>query len=400
MSTIKKFGAFCEKHPVLKFIFLTIAENLIWLLVVALFKFLKQKYHLYLFLSKTPIDNFDDYIISTPKMFTAATINIWLIGSVLLLLITLLVMWICHMKTRRKKAEADFKVLQAQNQTLSNTISEQSKQINNWLPMIKEYKEDKELKEIVGCLSDYTQKSDIVDSIQLYTYPQLSAPKNVSSTVNIPFQFITGTASSESNVNALYHINYQLDYNIYRDLYNLFDERNAYYSEHKQSRDVTIERSIQEQALKVFKNISTILNNIPDASCISDEHYAYYRMLEILTTLVIAKEELVECKKLLEYSEVIETQLKQGQRTGLLGAIFVASMYYFGNENSVVKKNRGYFATPFTFKGHKMMMLVVLQRNKLRLAPKHQEIECCTEIYDEIASLLAERFSERSPVCQ
>lgn len=397
MSKIKETWKKLQERPILSFIVLTISENLLWNGCVALFNLLNQKYIMYVMWAKYPVEDFDSYISKNPKALMDIPVSIRFIGSIILIVITALIIWIKH--TRKQKAVVDN--IKNQNKQLSTTISEQADLIDQLRPLAEECRAKQEDEKLISVLSKYTNQSDIVESIQLYTHTPLIAPSEAESIVDVSFKFVNGTTSPKANINALFHINYQFGYEIYVPLHNLFKVRNAYFSEHRKCSSSSQEDQIQLEAIALFKRIAAILNNIQNVSEISDVHYAYYRILEILATLVIVgKDELAECKKLLKYNTGIEAQLKSGQRTGLLGTLFTETMYYFGNENSVVKKNRGYFTAPLDFKGNKMIMLVVLHRNRLRLAPKHQELECCKEIYDEIEKLLVDSLSERSLVCQ
>lgn len=179
----------------------------------------------------------------------------------------------------------------------------------------------------------------------------------------------------------------------------LLERRRKYFTERKCVRNAKIEKDIQSDAIKLFEEISIILNDIKDISEISDQHYALYRILEILATLVITKEKSVNCKQLLHYQAGVESQLKVGLRTGMLGALLLQTMYCFANENSVYKRDRSYFATTLEYNSHKLMLLAILQRDKLRIDPHDDEVSYCTKVYDEIESLLRNGLYGRSQAC-
>ena len=240
-------------------------------------------------------------------------------------------------------------------------------------------------------LDEYTCKSEVVESIQLFSYsplPDISACDS-DNDVEISFHFEGGCSKRRSNVNVLYNMNYQFEYEIYGSLIQLFRKRNDYYSQnYSRKADKTIEKKIQTDAIAIFNEITVHLNNINDIEQIKNIHYAYYRMLEVLSGVVLLPNKAVECKKLLIKPE-IENQLKTGQRTGMLGTLFTESMYSFCNENSSIKRNRSYFATPLDYKGKNYILLAILERDKLRRGPNdHDDINCCEKIYDEIAALL------------
>lgn len=53
---------------------------------------------------------------------------------------------------------------------------------------------------MVAILSDFTEKSEVVDSIQLFRYTQLPAPQQIAQDqiVEVGFKFCDGTASSKA----------------------------------------------------------------------------------------------------------------------------------------------------------------------------------------------------------
>lgn len=389
----EKLCNWLKAHPIVNFITITIMENMIWLFVT---NWISMPYVAYLFIFSSNLASKNDYALFREQTLVSLSFSIKTIGIVLLLIGTLIYFVMQHSRKRCELAEAN--AINWKKKYTNNLVNED--QIKTLNARLLELKPRIELNRLVDLLSQFTNESEIVESIQLYEHSELPNPKNVSanSFIDISFKFLDGTAAKDANVNALLHIRYQLGSDIYYPLYHLFADRNAYYAQHQRSSNATQEHDIQAKAISLFTDISKILNKLTDVSEIRDIHYAYYRILEMLATIVIAKEELVECKKLLEYSGEIESQLKRGQRTGLLGTLFMESMYYFGNENSFSKKNRCYFTAPLNYKGRKMIMVVVLQKNKLRLGPNQKELECCKEIYDEINQLLTDTLSERRTV--
>ena len=113
----------------------------------------------------------------------------------------------------------------------------------------------------------------------------------------------------------------------------------------------------------------------------------YYKLLDILANIVIGKS--IKYNNLLENGE-IETQLKYGQRTGMLGAIFTGQLYCFYNDNSITKKDRIYFSVPISYKGNQLILLGICNKNKLRVARNRSCIDCCVQIYDEINKALVQ----------
>lgn len=294
---------------------------------------------------------------------------------------------------RNRESEYNATILQLTDE-LTAAQENYNSELDKQTQKISEYEEWNNL---CNKLYDYTNKSEVVESIQLFSYSPISdiCASDSKNDIEISFHFEGGCAKKKSNVNVLYNMNYQFGYTIYESLSHLFKRRNDYYSQdYSHKADKTTEKNIQTEAINVFNEITDLLNEIKEVSQIKDIHYAYYRMLEILSNVVLSPTKAVECKELLVVDSTIEKQLKTGQRTGMLGTLFTESTYSFCNENSSVKKNRSYFTTPLNYKGKNFILLVILERDKLRLHPNdHDDIKCCEKIYDEIAAILKSKVA-------
>ena len=317
-------------------------------------------------------------------------IKLWIVLAVVLFILSWFVFMCIYFKRKHDVYQKYITEIKETNETLSaakETIENQLKSKNSEIDKYEEWDV------LCKTLSDYTRQSEVVESIQLFSYSDLPnvCDINPKADIEISFHFEGGCAKEKSNVNVLYNMNYQFKPDIYEALINLFEKRNEYYSEKAYSRKAnkTIEKDIQADAIKIFNKIALLLNDISDISQIDDVHYAYYRMLEVLSNVVLSPTKAVECKGLLNVKLEIEQQLKTGQRTGMLGTLFTKSTYSFCNENSSIKRNRSYFTSPLIYKGRKLVLLVILERDKLRLGPNgHDDIKCCEKIYDEIAIAL------------
>lgn len=378
-----KFKKWCSDHQIFTGIIGSLVATVIWTGLQLV----------------TDIEQVIYIIVSPPKNETLSSMptknmlvlnmKLWFWGIIIIFLVSVIIgigYFIGHKKSKMVSQDN----IPQQDCNSCEKASDLTQANTNLQDKLKRYEEWDEL---IDKLKKYTQDSEIVDSVQLFTYSPLPSYTEIAhpKIVDISFHFEGGCTKSSANVNALHNMNYQFGYDVYEALIKLFKKRNAYYaaSAYGERADKEIEKEIQSLANKIFNQIAELLNDIKDETQIEDTHYAYYRMLEVLTNIVLSPNEAIECRKLLVLDENIEKKLKTGQRTGMLGTLFVEATYSFCNENSITKSNRSYFSTPLQYKEKKLILLVVLERDKLRLGPNgHDDIRCCEMIYDQIANVL------------
>lgn len=256
--------------------------------------------------------------------------------------------------------------------------------------LLTEYQSALPYKKLTDCLNNFFDNTEVLESIQLFSAPKLPAIEdaNLMNEIKIQLKFIDGKAKSFSNTNALFNINYIFEKSIYYDVKKLFDSRNYYYSANGRQRDPNTEKDIQEKALGLFDKIRNHLDNIKNISDIDNTHYACYKLLEILANVVIGDKSIINCDKMLQLED-IEKQLKYGQRTGMLGAIFTENLYCFYNENSLTKKDRMYFSVPISYKNEQLILLGICNKNALKVTTNCDYVKCCENIYEDIRKALS-----------
>lgn len=272
-------------------------------------------------------------------------------------------------------------------ESLTNQNSEKQKQYEN---LLTQYNNALPYKKLTDCLDEFFDKTEVLESLQLFSTPKLPTIEeaNAMSEINIPLKFVSGIAKKSSNTNALFNINYTFNKSIYHNIKKLFDLRNRYYSTNNKQRDPNTEKDIQKEALVLFNDIKSDLDSIKSVGDIKDTHYACYKLLEILANVVIGDKSIVNCDQLLESNEV-EPQLKYGQRTGMLGAIFTENLYCFYNENSMTKKDRMYFSVPISYKQQQLILLGICNKNDLKVTTNCDYVKCCERIYEAIEEVLS-----------
>lgn len=273
-------------------------------------------------------------------------------------------------------------------ESLTNQNSENQKLYEN---LLAQYHSALPYKKLTNCLDDFFNKNEVLESLQIFSAPKLPTIEdaNTMSEINIPLKFVGGMAKPFSNTNALFNINYTFDKSIYQDIKKLFELRNRYYSTNSKQRDPNTERKIQKEALELFTDIKNNLDSIKSVGNIKNTHYACYKLLEILANVVIGDKSIVNCDQLLESND-IELQLKYGQRTGMLGAIFTENLYCFYNENSMTKKDRMYFSVPILYKQQQLILLGICNKNDLKVTTNCGYVRCCEQIYEAIKTTLSQ----------
>ena len=273
---------------------------------------------------------------------------------------------------------------------LADKITKQQKKYET---LMLDYQKALPYKNLTDPLKKYFAKSEVLESIQLFSVPELPSLEKANSLtkIEIPLHFVDGMAKETSNTNALFNINYTLDKSTYHDVKKLFDMRNQYYDRKDSQRNPEVENDIQREAVRVFEMIKDHLNSISSKNDIKDYHYVYYKLLDILANIVIGKG--IQYSNLLDAPD-IEEQLRYGQRTGMLGAIFTEQLYCFYNENSMTKKDRLYFSVPILYKKKRLILLGICNKNNLRIEKNHTCMDCCEQIYDEIRKALAKSGGE------
>ena len=372
-----------SQHPIITGVIGSLIASAI-LAILTFFTDIPQEVYLVL----TDSENDTLAFLFSSDVFTIKT-KLWILGLFIIFLIFIVILISFNFGHKHAKKS----LIHISTDTACNSCSKIVEFSEKAADLQSKIQEQDDWNDLITKLDNYTQNSEVVDSIQLFTYTPLPDYKNIDSKkyVDISFRFKGGCTKPNANVNALYNMNYQFSYDIYESLIKLFKKRNEYYatSAYGKPADKETERIIQDQAISVFNEITELLNNIQDEQHIEDIHYVYYRMLEVLTNVVLSPAKAIDCKKLLKINEGIENKLKTGMRTGMLGTLFIEATYSFCNENSFVKSNRSYFSTPLNYKEQKLILLVILERDKLRLGPNgRDDIKCCESIYYEIANIL------------
>ena len=142
---------------------------------------------------------------------------------------------------------------------------------------------------------------------------------------------------AKNNSNTLLFMQYYFESDIYRDLKKLFDLRKTYYAEKNAGKRANkkIFKEIKKSALDINLSLTKTLNDLSNINFIEEYHYTYYRILQILSNLIIPEKKAIECKRMLECPKRIENHLKTAQRNGILGSLFTGKMYCFYNEHII-----------------------------------------------------------------
>ena len=377
---------FNKKHPIMFSFLLSIFASIIYALFIdPLIKTCQNSNFLKIIISSTSSSKIS-------FMFQVNAITILFILGIIIFLTIKITHTITYSKTKKEiknKLPDDVfceKCINVEKLVHKNT--DLQKQYNE---LEAEYRSELPYKKLTDCLSVFFKKTDILESLQLFSTIRLPSAENIStmSEINIPLHFIGGNAKDFSNTNALFSINYTFNKSIYYDLKKLFDLRNKYYLTKGTHRDPDTEKEIQKNAIDLFNRIKNDLDSINDNRNIQDTHYACYRMLEILANLVIGDTSIINCDQLLQSKE-IETQLKYGQRTSMLGAIFTENLYCFYNENSITKKDRMYFSVPIEYKGDCFLILGICNKNNLKITATCDYVKCCEQIFEDMEKSLSE----------
>ena len=322
--------------------------------------------------------------------------------TILLLLSTmcLLCVYISVVVTKKRTSEAIKSNLPNDNfcktcETTSSLTNKCETEQKRYEQLLSEYQKALPYKKLTDQLNEFFDQNEVLESLQLFSIPDLPTLEQANRLehIDIPLRFISGMAKNTSNTNALFNINYTLETPLYHDIKRLFDMRNQYYARNSSQRDAKTEDDIQREAIRIYYSIKQELDSISNINCIKETHYVCYKLLDILANVVVGDEEILECGQLLN-SQTIEEQLKFGQRTGMLGAVFTDQLYFFYNENSMTKKDRIYFSVRISYKKHQLILLGICNKNNLRIAKNHDYIKCCTQIYDDIRKTLAKLGGE------
>ena len=385
---IKRFSS---EHPFLFWVAKVIGGELIWTLLVSLISIPRR---LHLFLTVDPIQASPDneYIFLTEELGIVNQ-NVFFCGAIVIALLIILSS-VFSLHTSKKALKRQKQSDEVHTKDLLRIQQERDEIKEKYDILDKQTKSQREISQLVSVLQEYTIGTEIVDCIQLFEHSDLSDSGIASSDnlIDVSVQFIDGCTNKNVNVNALFCSHYIFERDIFDSLTSLLNAREKYLSECQRRRDKTREKHLQDHAIELVKELNNRLNTLA-LSEISDIHYVYYRVLEILTTLVLMPDaKAVEIERLLQGDAEVEAQLKTGRRTGILGSLLLNSSYAFSNEHSFVKKDRYYFTTPLLYKEHNLIMLVVLQGNMLRTGPQQDKLKCCEEIYDQIKDLLKSKL--------
>lgn len=289
-------------------------------------------------------------------------------------------------KKEIKEKESTIIELKEQNKTLSNEITNLENEIRS------------PLNKLLSVLKQYIDENDVVDSTQLFSidYPSHDVDQYSSKIISVRVDFVGGFARNNSN--ALLLMNYYFESDIYYKLKELFDLRKKYFDDSSigKTKNNNAFEEIQTKAIELTNILENKLNKVSSIDHVDEIHYSYYRMLEVLSNVVLFKYRATECKRLLSCSEDIETHLKTAHRNGILGTFFTKSMYCFYNENSCIKKNRMYFSIILTCPSNELdkpnhyIILVAVDKKALRTGQGRDELECCKMLCNNLTKKLSE----------
>lgn len=369
-----------EKHPIISSLILSIIASAVYKLF---FEPLIGKYQQLKFLIITlNLTLPNDKIVS----FSTNLITILFYLIVIIFLTTVVTHFITKSRTRKRIQSTlpDDTFCKDCNDIVDLKQKNAEKQ-EKYDKLLSEYQTALPYKKLTDCLSNFFDNTEVLESLQLFSVPRLPSIDEVDSLdeVCIPLHFVDGKAKEHSNTNALFNVNYTFEKSIYYDLKKLFDSRNNYYLTSSKQRNPYTEKNIQEDAIKLFQKIKESLDSINDISEIQNTHYACYKLMEILANVVIGETSIINCDKMLE-SPKIEAQLRFGQRTGMLGAIFTENLYCFYNENSMTKKDRMYFSVPISYKNTQFILLGICNKNDLKVTTNCDYVKCCEQIYEQV----------------
>lgn len=373
---------FKKEHPIMLSISISLVASVIYTIII---EPIINKYQKLEFLKITI-----KFILPSVDIVTITTslITVFFIIFVAMFLI----IFITNILVKNKiKKDLPSKVFCNECTDIYNLKQKNNEQANQYDNLLLEYQQALPYKKLTDCLNNLFEDTEVLESIQLFLTPKLPSVEvaNSMNEINIPLKFVNGKAKPFSNTNALFNINYTFDKSIYYDIKNLFDKRNQYYSTNSKQRNPNTEKEIQNNAMSLFRNIKEDLDAIKDIHEIKNTHYASYKLLEILANVVIGENSMINCHQLLKLDDV-EKQLKFGQRTGMLGAIFTESLYCFYNENSMTKKDRMYFSVPISYKQQQFILLGICNKNDLKIARNCDYVKCCEHIYEKIYKALHE----------
>lgn len=378
---------FTEKHPILTAIIISLISTSIYALLFesVIKKIATLEIEMQLFFNK------DKPITVSINIISIIFVVLLIIGIIIYLSNAFIKKRILHTLPNDNYCQSCSNISE-----LNKKLGEQQKQLKK---LNDDFQKALPYKELTDKLTEYFKDNDVLESIQLFSSLPLPPvdPLNENGDINIPLKFIHGLAKNSSNINVLFNINYVFTHSIYNEIKSLFDEYNAYYSYDTKQRNLRKEAYIKSEVLKIHDILSQYLNAPQNIEELCDSHYSSYKILELVTNMSVGEDSIVECTKLLK-NDVIEEQLKHGQRNGMLGTIFTQKLYCFYNENSRTKKDRIYFSVPLEHKGKHLILLGVCNKQNLRISKNCDYRKCCEQIYEEIKNLLQQKGGNRNGI--
>ena len=223
-------------------------------------------------------------------------------------------------------------------------------------------------------ISSFIMDNELVESVQIYQYNAINKNYHYGSRsykqVAIKINYLIGMAKEGIDINALMQTYFEVDFSVFMDM----QEIKQYYQkvleyrsntdsiEYKESKNCFIKIST-----KLLGNLLSKLHKIGNIQEIRDKHFTYYRICNVLISLLSnidsIKADVVQGtqSEILKDKPEIEKVLISGKRTGILGSILTEDIYSFMNiKSGSYKQKRVYLTNVINFKGEKFIVLITL----------------------------------------
>lgn len=303
------------------------------------------------------------------------------------LLLIILACWlvtaIMYTNNEQVIEERDKKIIE-----LEQTIKEKENQLNQSSGIILnkygEFAKFNRKNRFYEVLESFTNNNDIVDSSQIYKY----SSRFDNSNFNIRLTYEEGYAYEGVEINNILQSYYSInrkDYKDFKEILYLWKKYIIDIDKYTEKEKECLEKNLLDDIENLLTRVMKKLSKIKRIKNIKNSDFDMYTFATLLIRMLRNNEMITEIECILDKKH-IESFLKSGKRTGLLGSILLEDTYIFKHVGNSSKHGRVYFTFHLEISGENYIVLFAIVPSKL------DESEEWYVIFEELKKDFIERL--------
>lgn len=214
-------------------------------------------------------------------------------------------------------------------------------------------------------LESFVNNNDLVDSAQIYKY---SSKFNNKDYLNIRLSYEEGYAYDGIEINNILQGYYKIgrkEYTKFKEIVKFWKRILVCGDEYIDKEKKSLEENLLNDIEELLTQIVEKLQKIESKDRIEEADYTMYAVASLLIRLLWWNNDEISAFENIVSNSEIDSYLKNGKRTGVLGSILLEDSYIFKHEGKSLKKDRFYFTFHLEVYGQNYIVLFAIAEDEI-----------------------------------